>query len=171
MIVLEIALFGGLGIFALYWQYKASFPDGDLDLPYIVDGEEMPKRVKIPFFVGMLLFAGSIIYTIIALSKGGTNFVPHFWAGIWLIFKSFVFWLFFVIKSYFGPVVFGIIAITIAYNLIEHGILQSIPFFTWAIDWVFGVASPGLHLAYTLLVGVYSFGISVLDVDFHELFS
>jgi len=162
MLALEIALIGGIAIGVIYWQYQLAFPGGSWDMAQF-DPEDLPNRVKIPFYVGMALFAGCIIYTIVTLSKGGNEHVPNLPRGIGLIIKSLVFWFFFIVKAYFGPIVLGIVLATVVYNLFEYGEFRSIPFFTWLADWVFGVASQTFHIIYVIVVGIYSFGASVID--------
>lgn len=164
MDALGIILIGITACLTLYWQYRIASPENDLyELIYLWDIES-PNKFTWPFYFGVTIIIGSIIYGIIALVQGTSDYINSLYAYINLIMRCIVFAIILIVKTYFGPLVLGYVVSASIYFWFEDGELHLLPVFEQLLDWVFFSVSKPVHVLYTVLVGGYA-----LKSNLHEL--
>lgn len=152
----------------LYWQFylimekDSNYWWGIFDGDFIF-ADESPKRVMISFFAGIIIILGIITYILVASFDAQKNLSQDVFPLLPIILKSFVFFMFLLIKSYFGPFFLSFSLCSIIYTGIEYGDFSHVAFISSLLDWVFAFAPEPTSSIYLFTSSLVILGSSILD--------
>jgi len=152
---IAILIIGVLMLIGIVWQYHLI---GEKDGNW----EDPPKRMIVPFLLGLVVILGVFVYSLIGMCDSKKAAFTFETLLLWN-FKSIVFVVFMNLKSYLGPVVASFVACCEVYFLFEYGELRPLPLLSALAEWVFEFGPEWLAGTYLVLQTVYCLVSSGID--------
>lgn len=158
MYLLEVIIFGVLGIGGVIWQYNLLRKDWQT--------RKIPDRVIIPLILGAIAAIGIVIHALIA--HYGDPRSTYDWQDMLANLKKIVVLFFsFSLKSFFGPIFTALALIMFCYFYLEYGEIRVWDFISIFFDWVFSKMPNWVENIYYCVLFLVAVGGSLSDGSSH----